>query len=179
MDAALWGIEMSGGCRFYGRPIFRRAPRSSIVIGKHCRFRSRPTSNLIGINRPCIVATLRENARIRIGEGCGFSGTTIGSAVSIIIGNNVICGANTTITDTDWHHVDPSRRRDPVDVPASPVVFEDNVWLGLNAIVLKGVTIGRNSVIAAGSVVTRSIPANVIAGGVPARVLRPLPDRHP
>lgn len=129
---------------------------------------------MIGINRPCIIATLREGASISIGSDCGFSGTTIGAAVDIRIGDNVMCGANTTITDTDWHHVDPSRRRDVVEVPAAPVILEDNVWLGLNVVVLKGGVIGRNSVIAAGSIVTGRIPADVIAGGIPARVLRSL-----
>jgi len=74
------------------------------------------------------------------------------------------------ITDTDWH---PADSRAPGDLPvAIPVVVEDDVWLGLGVVVLKGVTIGQGSVIAAGSVVTRSVPAGVVVGGVPARVLR-------
>jgi acetyltransferase-like isoleucine patch superfamily enzyme len=55
-----------------------------------------------------------------------------------------------------------------------PVTIEDNVWLGMNVIVLKGVTIGKNSMIAANSVVTKDIPENVLAGGYPCKVIRSL-----
>ena len=58
-----------------------------------------------------------------------------------------------------------------------PVRIEENVWIGAGAILLPGVTIGKNSVIGAGSVVTRDIPENVVAVGVPCRVLRPINDR--
>jgi len=83
-----------------------------------------------------------------------------------------MCGANVTITDTDWHGIPPGERRSPGK--AAPVVIGPNVWLGLNVVVLKGVVIGANTVVAAGSVVSRSLPANVIAGGAPACELRKL-----
>ena len=76
------------------------------------------------------------------------------------------CGANTLITDTDWHTDDPRTG------PDAPVTIKKGVWLGVNVTVLKGVTIGENTLVAAGSVVTRSLPANVVAGGVPAKVLK-------
>jgi len=162
------GIEIGKYCRFYGKMKFCRFPHSLIRISDHCGFRSSYASNLIGINHPCIIATHRENAEIIIGKGCGFSGTVIGAFSSIKLGNNVRCGANTTITDADWHLDDPRSGK-----PA-PIVIEDNVWLGLNAIVLKGVIIGRNSVIGAGSVVTKNIPPNVIAAGNPCKVIKSL-----
>ena len=70
--------------------------------------------------------------------------------------------------DSDWHPGDP-RSGDP-----RPIVIEDNVWLGAGSTVMKGVTIGRNSVIGAGSVVTKDIPADVIAAGNPCRIIRKL-----
>lgn len=99
---------------------------------------------------------------------CGFSGTIIGAFTTIKLGNNVRCGANTLITDSDWHEDDPRAGK------AKPVVIGDNVWLGVNAVVLKGVTIGENSVIGANSVVAKNIPANVIAAGNPCKVLKSL-----
>lgn len=163
---------MGEGCIFYGRPIFRRAPESSIVIGDRCVFRSARWSNQIGINRPCMLSTLHRGAMLRIGSGSGLSGAVVAAATQILIGEHVLVGANVTITDTDWHGVEPDARRRPGE--SQPVSIGDNVWLGLNVVVLKGVTIGRDSLIAAGSVVSTSIPEGVIAGGQPATVLREL-----
>lgn len=171
-SAYVWGVQLGKCCRFFGRLLFRRAEYSTISIGDNCTFRSSVRSNQVGINRPCMISTLGKDAVIRIGSGCGLSGTVIGAAQRIEIGNNVLFGANSTITDTDWHGIAPDKRREPG--AAAAVIIEDNVWIGLNATVLKGVTIGKNSIIGAGSIVTRSIPANVIASGQPAKVIKNL-----
>jgi acetyltransferase-like isoleucine patch superfamily enzyme len=168
LAARWWGVHLASGCTFNGLPRFRRHPGSWIEIGSGCKFNSSHISNPIGVNRPCIVSTLKEGARIQIGANCGFSGTVIGCASKIILGDNVWCGANTLINDTDWHTDDPRTG------PDAPVIIENGVWLGVNVTVLKGVTIGANTLVAAGSVVTRSLPADVVAGGVPAKVLKPL-----
>lgn len=170
--AAFWGIEMGEGCVFYGRPIFRRLPQSSIVVGDRCVFRSARWSNQIGINRPCMITTLRRGAQLRIGSDGGFSGAVVAAATEILIGNRVLVGANVTITDSDMHGWQPDARDEAGE--SEPVHIGDRVWLGLNVVVLKGVTIGKDSVIAAGSVVSTSIPEGVIAAGQPARVLREL-----
>jgi acetyltransferase-like isoleucine patch superfamily enzyme len=161
-----WHVLLGKGCSFYGLPYFRRHPGSRITIAENCEFLSKHTSNLIGINRPCIISTLKEGAEIVIGRDCGFSGTVIGCAVRVVLGENVRCGANTLITDTDWHTDDPRSS------PDAPVVIENGVWLGVNVIVLKGVTIGENTFVAAGSIVAKSLPSNVIAAGSPAKVIR-------
>lgn len=88
------------------------------------------------------------------------------------MGSNVLCGSNVTITDSDWHGIRSSERN--IMGKVAGVVIGNNVWLGLNVIVLKGVTIGDNTIVGAGSVVTHSIPANVIADGQPARVVKAL-----
>lgn len=170
--AKYWGVRLGQRCRFYGLPIFRRLPASRINIGDRCGFRSAVWSNYAGLNHPCMIVTLAENASIRIGNDCGFSGASIAAAVSVNIGNRVMLGANSTINDTDWHHTEAKKRANDAPPAASPVVIEDDVWLGANVTVLKGVTIGARSVIAANSVVTKSIPADVIAGGIPARPLK-------
>jgi acetyltransferase-like isoleucine patch superfamily enzyme len=166
-------IKVSYSTRFYGIAVFYRRPTTKIEIGKNCHFISDFTTNLVGVNRKCILGTHADFAVIQIGDGCGFSGTVIGAAENIKIGNNVFCGANTLITDFDWHAVDPKLRKSGKSKSA-PVIIEDNVWLGINSVVLKGVTIGQNTVIGANSLVIKDIPANVIAGGNPCKVIKPL-----
>lgn len=153
---------------FIGVAKFRNKPGGKIIVGDNCSFLSKPKSNMIGINRPCIITTQTPDARIIIGNKCGFSGTVIGAFIAIELRDNVRCGANTLITDSDWHPEDP-RSSNP-----KPVLVENNVWLGEGVKVLKGVTIGENSVIGAGSVVVKSVPANVIAAGNPCKVIRSL-----
>ena len=93
----------------------------------------------------------------------------------IYIGNNVKIAPNVTITPIG-HPIDPDLRR-PGTMFSIPIRIEDNVWIGSNAVILPGVTIGENSVIGAGSVVTHDIPENVVAVGNPCRVLRKIADR--
>ena len=126
----------------------------------------------MGINRPCIISTLNSGARVSVGNRCGFSGTVIAAAESIAIGDRVLCGANVTITDTDWHAIDPGRRSAGESGRSAAVVIENDVWIGMNVTVLKGVTIGAGTVIGAGSVVTHSLPSGVVAAGQPALPLR-------
>lgn len=91
---------------------------------------------------------------------------------AITIGEDCQIGPNVQLL-TPTHPIDPQPRRDKLEA-AEPIVLEDNVWLGGGVIVCPGVRIGTNSVIGAGSVVTRDIPANVVAVGNPARVIRSL-----
>src|SRR5258706_10341335 len=171
-----WGIEMGQRSAFYGLPLFRRLAGSKIQVGDNCQFRSSRWSNLVGVNRPCIISTLRETAALDIGKDCGFSGTIIGCASRISIGDRVMCGANVTITDTDWHAIDWRDRLAGRPGEAAPIVIGDDVWLGMNVTVLNGVEIGSRTVVGAGSIVTRSLPAQVIAAGQPAVVIRKLRD---
>lgn len=162
-------IHIGKGCKFYGRMKFKRVSKSSISIGDNCTFNSDHTSNLIGVNRPCIIAVHDHYAILTIGNNSGFSGTVIGCFKEIILEDNVRCGANTLITDSDWHQDDPRSGK------PRPIKICKNVWLGEGVKVLKGVTIGENSVIGAGSIVTKDIPANVIAAGNPAKIINKLP----
>lgn len=166
-----WRVEIGTDCIFHGLPLFRRHPRSAIRIAAGCILNSSPVSNKIGVTRPCMLSTLSEEAEICVGPRCGLSGTVIGCAKRIILEEHVRCGANTLITDTDWHWDDPRAGKD------APVHIGRNVWLGANVTVLKGVTIGENTVVAAGSVVARSLPPDVVAAGVPARVIRRIDNR--
>jgi len=162
------GIKFGSSNKFHGFTRLSRMPNSRIIMGKKCIFLSLPFSNKIGINRPCMLSTLDNNAEIIIGDNCGFSGTVIGAFISVKIEDNVKCGANTLITDSDWH-LDDYRSS-----PSEPVVIKKNVWLGEGVKVLKGVVIGENSLIGANSLVVKSIPDNVIAAGNPCKVIRKL-----
>ena len=98
-------------------------------------------------------------------------GCRIDSATSVRIGAGTMFAANVYVTDADWH--DLYDRARPIGL-TRPVVLEENVWLGDSSIVCKGVHIGRDSIIGAGSVVVKDIPAGVIAAGNPATVVREL-----
>ena len=161
----LLGIQQSGWIQFFGIPIVRISKKSRFAIGINCKFRSSQASNLIGLNRRYTVY-VHQNASLTIGNNCGFSATSIGCFEDISIGNNVRVGANTTITDSDWHASD-SRTHGP-----KPVTIGNDVWIGANVMVLKGVSIGNNVIIGAGSVVSTDIPDNCIAVGNPCQVKR-------
>lgn len=187
ISAKWWRVKLEKNCIFVGKIYFRRTPGSSITIGEHSNFLSSFSSNLHGLNRHCMLSTLREEAKIVVGKNVGMSGTVIASAVSITIGDRVFCGANTTITDTDSHSLDyrdrvpgafvekPKNWKEPINI--AEVVIEDDVFLGMNVIVLKGVTIGKGTVVGAGSIVTHDLPSYVIAAGQPAKVILSLKDK--
>ena len=169
----LRGIKIGKKLRSYGFGIFLRYPESMMKIGKECSFISKSYHNLAGINHNCVISTVRRNARLVIGDNCGFSGTVVCTAEKIEIGNNVLFGVNTFVSDYDYHNINPELRRKTCEV-TEPVRIEDNVWLGMNVVVLKGVSIGKNSVIGANSIVVKNIPENVIAAGNPCKVIRKL-----
>lgn len=160
------GIKTNGMIYSSGMPFVTRAKDSKISIGKNCRFMNWSMGNLIGINHRCIIATGNQATKLSIGDNCSFSGVSIWCFSSITLRNNVRVGANCLIMDGDAHQDDPRTGKN------KPIVIEDNVWLGGNVVVKKGVTIGRNSVIGMNSVVTKDIPANCIAIGNPCVVVK-------
>lgn len=168
IKAYFWKVQIGRNCKFQGTPIFRTLPKSSIFIGDNCQFNSSKTSNLLGVVVPCMFSIIKRGGQIIIGNNCGFSGTVIWASTCIKLGDNVRCGANTVIYDNDGHFDDPRAGK------AKPIEIGNNVWLGYGVKVLKGVTIGENSLIGAGSIVTKDIPANVVAAGIPCKVIRQL-----
>lgn len=169
------GVEMAERVQMQGKPIVSLAPGSRIQIGARCVLCSDGQINALGINHPVVLRTLRPGAEIVIGEDTGMSGGSICAAGSIRIGAGCLIGANVTLSDTDFHALNPAYRRynrNPDEIAVRPIVIEDNVFIGADVFVVKGVTIGKNSVIGAGSVVTRDIAANSIAAGNPAKVIK-------
>jgi len=169
--AKWWHIKLGKNCVFYGIPLFHKHPTGKITIGDGCIFRSAEWSNSIGLNRRCFINAGRD-AEIIIGSNSGFSATVISATESIKIGNNVLCGANCTICDDDRHPINAYERHKNLPGQSAPIIIEDDVFLGMNTVVLKGVKIGNKTVVAANSLVTNSLPGNVLAGGNPARIIR-------
>lgn len=165
------GVRTGKNVIFNGVPLIRRFPNSSISIGDNCNLNSARRSLLVGLLRRCTFVTLTEDAMIVLGKNVGISGGLIVAASKIEIGDNVLIGANCSIFDNDVHPADPKERRRYDNIPTRPVIIEDNVFIGANSFLLKGITVGRNSIIGANSVVISSIPANSIAIGNPCKVV--------
>jgi acetyltransferase-like isoleucine patch superfamily enzyme len=169
------GVAWGQKWRVFGTPLIQRHRNSQIHIGAQLEMRNWFGSNPLGVNHRCILATWTTESVIEIGDAASFTGVTLCAASSIIIGRRVRIGANSTITDTDFHPLELSERRlNPHNGQTDPVIIEDDVFIGMHALILKGSHIGRGSVIGAGSVVAGCIPAEVIVAGNPARIVREL-----
>jgi acetyltransferase-like isoleucine patch superfamily enzyme len=172
---AMSSIPWHPSWRFYGTPIIQKHRYSQMIFGPGLQLRSSVRSNPLGPNHPVVITTWQAGAVLEVGANFAMTGGTICAAERIIIGDNVIVGANATIVDTDFHPVGPlARQVRPQNAETAPIEIQDNVFIGMNCLILKGVTIGQNSVVGAGSVVTTSIPAGVICAGNPAKVVRSL-----
>lgn len=178
MHAHAEGIVIGKDLSCRGVPHFERCPHSSITIGWGCSIFSSFNSNSIGVLSRTRITTMSPDSVIQIGNHVGMTGAVITAHRSITIGDDSMIGANTLITDSDWHAIDPEHRHKDAGKTA-PVNIGKNVLIGTRCIVLKGVTIGDNSVIGAGSVVTTDIPAGVIAAGNPCRVIKPITPTLP
>ena len=115
----------------------------------------------ISLSRPSAKLVIEKNAFINYG-------TEISLVNEVVIGANSLISIDCLIYDTDWHSVDGRER----EVTGEPTRIGRGVWLGARVVVLKGVKIGDNSVVAANSVVTKDLPDHVLAGGSPAKVIR-------
>src|ERR1041384_2050595 len=145
--------------RLWGVPFVN--VRGTLLIGDRVRLASEVSKLEISVGPE---GTLRIGDRVLINHGC-----SIGATKSISIGERCNIGSQSILIDNAFHELDPERRDQQPE--SAPLVLEDNVWLAARVIVLPGVTIGRNTVVGAGSVVTKDIPPNVLAAGIPAKVI--------
>ena len=172
------GVEISRDVLLIGLPTVTCVHKSKIYIGAKSTLISSSHYTPLGVNHPVVLRTIQPGAIVNIGARVGISGGSICAAQSIEIGPDTLLGANVTVTDTDFHSLNPHTRSlaDYTQIGVAPVKIGARVFIGTNSVILKGVTIGDNSIIGAGSVVTKSIPANVIAAGNPCRVIRALTE---
>ena len=176
--------------KLYDEPLFRRQCQAcgrglclfdgipsiwgglSIAIGENVVMHG--TSTLVG-------AKVFVNPRLVIGDRshCG-SHFSVAVGADVTIGSDVLIGNRVSLFAYDSHPRDPMQRAAglPADPSSSrPIVIEDGAWICMGAIILKGVTIGKNAIVAAGAVVVENVPANSVVGGNPARVLSGPPGR--
>lgn len=174
---ALAGVAWQDGWRIYDLPVLQRTRGSTLTIGTHLQMRNWLSSNPLAPNHPTVLATRSATAELVIGNHVGMTGATIVAEHAVHIGHHVRVGANATIVDTDFHPLTAAERHvTPTAGSTRPVIIEDDVFIGMAAIILKGSHIGRGSVVGAGSVVSGSVPPGVIVAGNPAVVIRELRD---
>lgn len=176
----IWKYRALSTCRrVSGSPIVLQpvlfVGQGEIILGSEVEF-GWPTSMSFYTGYCHVEASTRDSV-IEIGDGAQINNNAFlkSEGPGIRIGRGALIGSEVTIYDSDFHELHPERRRSGHPRMA-PVDLGENVFVGDRVLILKGVRIGADSVIGAGSVVTSSIPAGVIAAGNPARVLRPISD---
>jgi len=159
--------------KFNDHAVITINPESKVEVGKAFIVNSGPVSG-IGVTKSKI--SVGRGALLKIGDYVGISSTSLLVRNSLIIGNHVNVGGGTYINDSNHHSTDwrdrADRKQDVDNAKTAPIVIGDYVFIGARCMILKGVTIGEKTIIAAGSVVVRDIPANCIAGGNPCKVIK-------
>lgn len=176
--ARIWKYRFLSTCNVKGKPILHQPVQ---FLGKgEVLFRGVVNIGVYAspyfYNGYSYIEARNPGTKVSIGNGTCINNNVVICAehTSVSIGENVLVGTCVEIIDSNFHGLEPDRRRISHPDEAAGVVIEDNVFIGSHVKVLKGVTIGRDSVIASGSVVVKSIPAGVIAGGNPAKILKEL-----
>ncbi len=168
------GVAWGADWKIFGRPIIQRHRGSRIALGDGLTLRSWPRSHPLALTAPVVLSTRRADAVLKIGEDCGFTGTTLVAADRITIGDRVLVGGNASIVDFDFHPLTPEGRAEAINAgAAAPIVIGNDVFVGMDARVMKGVPIDGGAVVGAGSVRTQDVPRAVGAGN-PATVVREL-----
>lgn len=158
----------------FGRPIIDIRGRSSITIGDNVTLNSRNIGYFGAMFSPVKLFTDQDDAAIVIGNNTRIHGSCLHAYRRIEVGANCLIAANTVILDSDGHDLSPERPEERLTghPEGVPVIIEDNVWIGMNCIILKGVRIGSGSVVGAGSVVRKDVPPRTIVAGNPATVVK-------
>lgn len=170
----------SGGVKFGSRPdikyrfYFKKSKNSKVTIGDDFVFFSGDNLNPLSSGRKGTIFA-EGDAVITIGNRVGMSSAILWAKKGISIGNRVTIGANVVILDSDCHslnHLDRWTENDMKNCKCEPIVIDNDVLIGAGSYVLKGVHIGARSIIGAGSVVSKDVPADCIAAGNPAKIIR-------
>lgn len=168
-------MRLDGRVRVLGVPIVEN--KGTIRLGAGCDLRSVSEMTALGVLHPCIFRTLTMDAVISVGMDTGISGAVICAKKSVIIGDRVQIGSGSIICDTDFHSLNYQVRGtvdDFNEAAAGAVQICDDCFIGARSIILKGVMVGARSIVGAGSLVVSDVPADSVACGNPARVIRRL-----
>lgn len=167
-------LEVSHGtARFYGRCHIRVAKGGKMTIGNNFFCQSGPLASIDCQNVSKL--QVEENGNLMIGDNVGLSSVIIHCWNNICIENHVKIGAGCMIFDTNFHNVEAEVRCSNdcrTTVATAPILIKEKAFIGTRSIICKGVTIGKNSIVAAGSVVVKSIPDNEVCGGNPAKFIK-------
>lgn len=171
------GAVVGNRFRTSGPCYFKMRCAGSIRIGNNVTFIADTRSNRVGLTNPVVLETWGDG-EIEIGDFSGGSSVVISSRSKVTVGKHVLLGGNVRIYDNDFHSLDPRLRKDPGEdrrhIKSRPVTVGDEVLIGTNSIILKGVHVGDRSVIGAGSIVSCDVPADEIWSGNPARFVKTL-----
>jgi acetyltransferase-like isoleucine patch superfamily enzyme len=164
----LKGAKVGKNLRCNGFPYVKIRKGGRLIIGDDVQINSSRWANahIVDGGMNLFVGA---GAQLIIANGAGVSGSRIVAIERIEIGEGVLIGAGCLICDSDMHEIPLGS---PGGVSTKPIVIGPRAFIGAQSIILKGVEIGDGSVVAAGSVVTKSVPANSLAGGNPAKILR-------
>lgn len=170
------GIQYGKSLHVKGLVYFlQHSDKSKMVIGNNVHINSSPKANPIGSGDKMYVQMIGSGELI-IGNNCGISNCAFTCATKIELEDNVLLGSGCKIYDTDFHALDYSERikgnYPGAPINTAPIHIEEGVFVGAGSFILKGVTIGAHSIIGAGSVVTKHVPAGEVWGGNPARFIR-------
>jgi len=150
------GLTLGRDVQIRGRIKLRRGIR--VTIGDRTR-----------INK---LARFAGPGSVTVGSDCLLNESWIGCWTAVVIGDGCLV-SNCEIVDNDFHNLHPAiRHQPPVAATRAPIVIGDNVWIGAHALILKGVHIGANSVVGAGSVVRTDVPGNVVVTGNPHTIVK-------
>jgi acetyltransferase-like isoleucine patch superfamily enzyme len=159
----------------FGIPILDINMKGSFSIGKRFRFNSGKYHAMGGRQQQCYFVVAK-GGELTIGDNVGVTSVALICHNKISIGNNVKIGINTVIYDTDFHSLDARMRNSYPErldgVKSKPVIVHDGAFIGGHSTILKGVTIGKNSIVGAGSVVFEDVPDEQVWAGNPARYVR-------
>lgn len=158
-------VNCSGKIIINGKIIIKN--KGKIIIGDNVLINNNSEFNPVGMPHATILCTQNDSSLIEIGNNVGISGASIVAATSVKIGNNVLIGGGVGIWDTDFHPLNPEQRKihRTKGAKTSPVVIEDDVFIGARAIILKGVTIGKGAIIGAGAIISKNVPAGTSVVG--------------
>jgi acetyltransferase-like isoleucine patch superfamily enzyme len=171
------GVQYGQNFQSFGSPVLDVWKGGKCIIGNNVSLNNGHLYNLIGRPQPCLFV-VRNTAELTIGNNTGISATAIVCSLRVSIGDFVKIGGNTVIYDTDFHSLDAGQRAnpatDPINTKSAAVTIGNHVFIGAHSTILKGVSIGDNSIIGSGSVVTKNIPPNEIWAGNPAKFIKAL-----